>query len=127
MMTRLTVVAFLGLSLVAGCDGKKDKPAAASSAKASSAASLTAPKTPIKASQPFEIAWTGPNGENDYVDIVRSGRPQQVGDEVTYVRTSAGNPAKLTAPEQPGTYDVRYVRDEGDRKVVAHIAITVVQ
>lgn len=127
--------ALVGLTLLGGCSSKKD---AAGSAKAtaktsstasaaSNAPSLTAPTTPIKASQPFTITWTGPNNADDYIDIVRSGRVDQVGDELAYVRTSAGNPAKLTAPEQPGSYDVRYVEDTGPRKVIAHIAINVVQ
>lgn len=127
MLTRRTAVAFLGLALVTACDGKKEKSGTASSAKASSAASLTAPTAPVKAAQPFTIAWAGPNGPDDYVDVVHTGRALQVGDEIAYVKTAAGNPAKLTAPEEPGTYDVRYVQDTGDRKVVAHVAITVVK
>lgn len=73
------------------------------------------------------ITWTGPNGPEDYIDVVAPGRAMQVGDEMAYVKTAAGNPAKLTAPANPGTYDVRYVRDTGNRAVVAHIAISVVK
>ena len=47
-----------------------------------------------------------------------AGRPLQLGDESAYVRTKVGNPAVITAPKQPGSYDVRYVRDHEGRTVV---------
>ena len=113
------------LTLLAACDHKK---ADSTSAPASSASpTLTPPATPIKAGQPLAVAWTGPNGANDYIDVVTSGRAKQIGDEISYAKTSAGNPAKLTAPGEPGAYDVRYVQDHGDRTVIAHVPIQVVK
>lgn len=125
-LVRTTLVLGGALLLFTGCQDKKSGAAATSSATTTTAATLKPPATPIKAGQPFTVAWTGPNGPNDYVDVVAGGRPLQVGDEMAYVKTSAGNPSKLTAPAQPGTYDVRYVQDVGDRKVIAHTPITVV-
>lgn len=111
--------------LLAACQEKKAGPAGATSAAATGVATLKPPATPIKAGQSFAVGWTGPNGANDYVDLVAAGH-LQVGDEMGYAKTSAGNPTKLTAPAAPGTYEVRYIQDTGSRAVIAHIPVTVV-
>lgn len=127
---------FVGAVLVA-CGGKGDpssssatatakasaKPSASASAAVS--ATLTPQKDPITHEQPFTVEWTGPNNPDDYIDVVDSGRPLQVGDEHSYARTSAGHPAKLNAPPRAGTYDVRYVQDHDGKTVIAHVSITV--
>lgn len=130
MIRKRTLLSLSVLVLLAACDAKKATPTgtASSAAKAGDAKpTLVAPSTPIKAGQPLPITWTGPNGPDDYIDLVASGRTMQVGDEISYAKTAAGNPAKLTAPPTPGTYDVRYVQDHGGRTVIGHIAITVVK
>ena len=67
----------------------------------------------------LSVAWTGPNGPGDYIDIVKSGATQTSG-EITYAYTSAGSPAKLEAPGAAGDYDIRYLLEgPGGRKVVA--------
>ena len=116
------------LTLLAACDHKKaDSTSAAAPSSTVAAPTLTPPTTPIKAGQPLAVAWTGPNGASDYIDVVTSGRARQVGDEISYAKTSSGSPAKLTAPGEPGTYDVRYVQDHGERTVIAHVPIQVVK
>jgi hypothetical protein len=94
------------------------------SASPAVAVTLTGPATPVKAGQPFSVTWTGPNGPDDYIDLVDAGR-QPVGDERAYVKTAKGNPATLTAPVEPGIYDLRYVQDHGDRTVIGRATITV--
>ena len=73
----------------------------------------------LKAGAQFEVAWTGPNNGRDYITI---------GDAATkymdYKYTSAGNPAKINAPEKPGEYEVRYVLGQGDT-VIATQKVTV--
>jgi len=55
----------------------------------------------------FEVRWQGPNSRGDYVTVVRAGAPgAEFGD---YAYTVAGNPLKLTAPDEPGGYEVRYI------------------
>jgi Ca-activated chloride channel homolog len=67
----------------------------------------------------LNVAWTGPNGPGDYIDIVKSGATQTSG-EITYAYTNAGSPAKLEAPGAAGDYDIRYLLEgPGGRKVVA--------
>lgn len=58
---------------------------------------------------PFEVAWTGPNGESDYITIVEAGAPQGVYGDYFYTRD--GSPGVLHTPITPGDYEVRYSTD----------------
>ena len=71
-------------------------------------ASLDAPAQ-VEAGVAFEVKWTGPNNPLDYVGIGSSDRPY-----IVYAYTKAGNPTKLTAPDEPGTYELRYFLGQGD-------------
>lgn len=66
-----------------------------------------APK--VKAGADFQVAWTGPNGPSDYVTIVPAGSP--AGTYTDYEYTTAGTPLTLTAPAQPGNYEIWYASD----------------
>ncbi|HSD68584.1 MAG TPA: VWA domain-containing protein [Woeseiaceae bacterium] len=69
-------------------------------------ASLEAPET-IAAGSPFTIDWQGPNNAQDYITIVPAGTA--AGTYKAYVYTAAGNPARMTAPEVAGDYEIRYL------------------
>jgi len=89
-------------------------------------ASLTVPPK-AEAAEPLTIAWEGPAGEGDYLDIVPAGHPEPSG-EITYAYTRDGNPAKLTAPGRTGGYQIRYVLEgPGGRKVLAWSPLAVTQ
>lgn len=88
-------------------------------------AKLTVPAT-AETGQELSIAWTGPNGKGDYVDLVKAGETKTSG-EITYAYTSAGTPAKLEAPSSPGNYEIRYLLEGASgRKVItsAPLAVT---
>ena len=55
----------------------------------------------------FEVKWQGPDYQSDYIAIARS--DQRVGSQISYTYTRRGNPLKLQAPSDPGTYEVRYI------------------
>ena len=61
----------------------------------------------------FEVVWVGPDNGRDYVTIVPVGARDGTFHGTSMARTSAGSPATLTAPDQPGDYEVRYVLNEG--------------
>jgi Ca-activated chloride channel family protein len=63
----------------------------------------------IKAGAEFEVAWTGPNNERDYVTIGNAERKY-----FDYKYTRNGSPTKLTAPDKVEEYEVRYILGEGD-------------
>jgi Ca-activated chloride channel family protein len=63
----------------------------------------------VAAGSDFEVTWTGPNGPGDYLTIV----PVDADDAayLDYAYTTEGSPLTLTAPEEPGDYEVRYRTD----------------
>ena len=61
----------------------------------------------------FEVSWQGPDSKSDYVAIARP--DQNSGSQVTYTYTKRGNPVKLQAPSDPGTYEIRYILGRGNK------------
>ena len=87
-------------------------------------ASLEAPAS-ASGGEPLSVAWTGPSGQGDYIDIVRQGHTATSG-EISYAYTANGNPAGLTAPGEAGAYEVRYVLEgPGGRSVLASSPLAV--
>ena len=70
----------------------------------------------------FEVTWQGPDYKSDYISIARP--DQGPGRYVTYTYTSRGNPLKIKAPNEPGTYEVRYILGQGS-KVLDKATITI--
>lgn len=90
------------------------------------AATLTAPAT-LTGGAAFDVTWTGPAGDGDYIDIVPAGTAETSG-ELKYAYTREGSPAKLRAPGKTGDYDVRYLLEgPGGRKVIAKSTIKITQ
>lgn len=73
--------------------------------------SLSAPDS-VLANTQFDVTWVGPNGQGDYVTIVKLGATAWAGE--SYANTSAGNPAKLLAPVEAGAYELWYVAGTSD-------------
>ncbi len=89
-------------------------------------ATLTVPPQ-AEAGEPLTIAWAGPAGAGDYLDIVPADVTAASG-EITYAYTRDGNPAKLSAPGKPGAYQIRYLLEgPGGRKVLASAPLAVTQ
>lgn len=61
----------------------------------------------VAAGEVFRVTWTGPNGSGDYLGLAREGAP--VREDLNVAFTVWGTTLELTAPEAPGTYQVRYV------------------
>src|SRR5690606_33931104 len=61
----------------------------------------------VAAGAVFTVAWTGPNGAGDYLGLAREGAP--VREDLSVAFAAWGSSLELTAPEAPGTYQVRYV------------------
>lgn len=66
-------------------------------------ATLTAPAQ-VLAGASFEVRWTGPDAPQDNIQISEAGSDSYL----TYDYVQAGNPLTLTAPEEPGRYELRY-------------------
>jgi Ca-activated chloride channel family protein len=68
------------------------------------------------------VQWTGPNNPDDYVTIVRPEAPAPA--YASYRKTDEGPALALTAPVEPGSYELRYVTGKS-KTVLARAAITV--
>lgn len=71
----------------------------------------------------FEVQWTGPNGDRDYVTIVATGTAKWTTEPYFYTGSNP-SPAKLTAPATAGSYELWYVKGS-DSSILARAAITV--
>lgn len=78
----------------------------------------------VTVAAPLPITWTGPAVATDFISLDRPGAPDsQYG---SYVYPSQGNPAALTAPDEPGSYVVRYHSGNSGYPVLATFAVEVV-
>jgi Ca-activated chloride channel family protein len=75
-------------------------------------AEVTPPATAAVGAE-FEVAWKGPGYPEDYVTIART--IQAPGAYLNSTNVKRGNPLKLRAPKEPGTYEVRYILGRGHR------------
>lgn len=88
---------------------------------------------PVAPGAEFTVLWAGPANRGDWVDIVPAGQaetdagPSQFDVNETIERGDALQGAgTLTAPDQPGSYELRYVLGrEIDRRVLHRVRITV--
>jgi hypothetical protein len=84
-------------------------------------ASVKGPSS-VAAGAVFELAFTGPNNDRDYVAIGEASPGGRKYLDYKYARS--GSPMKLSAPDKPGDYELRYILGEGDT-IIARQAITV--
>ena len=62
----------------------------------------------VPAGATLEVRWAGPNALSDKIAVAPAGAPAAT--LLSFVYTMAGNPARLLAPQQPGDYELRYLR-----------------
>ncbi len=123
--SRLPLVLIALVFLVAACSGGTVATASADPASRTTApdglAALNVPAQ-VEAGAEFEVAWTGPDGERDFVTIVSSGAEAWTNEPYFY--TSAGPSGKLVAPTADGPYEIVYFTGS-DREGLARASITV--
>jgi Ca-activated chloride channel homolog len=119
-----TAVGDYDVRYILDLSGKRSVKAVAPLTVSAGEATLKAPAT-AEAGQALDVAWTGPNGPGDYVDLVKAGVTATSG-EITYAYTNSGSPAKIEAPSAAGDYQIRYVLEgPGGRKIPASIPLKV--
>jgi Ca-activated chloride channel homolog len=73
----------------------------------------------VKSGSTFDVSWSGPANNGDYLAIATAGSPGGKQRSYRYVRyTRQGSPLALTAPDEPGDYEIRYVQRQS-RTVLA--------
>lgn len=70
------------------------------------------------------IAWDGPAYDGDYISVAAIDAPDDRYINYVYASANNGNPAALTMPGEPGSYEIRYVASQ-DYVVLARSTITV--
>ncbi len=94
--------------------------------------SLIVPE-PVAPGSLFTVLWSGPAGDNDWVDLVPVGH-EELWDELAYFRVNDTIEAadwpegagELTAPDASGDYELRYVFGRHvDRRVLLRIPLRV--
>lgn len=130
-VTKLVLAGSLAAAMLAACGEKPEQPEQTPAAAQPGApartvntgapvdgdATLTAPAT-VGAGSPFAADWTGPANSGDYIDIVPRGETATTG-EISYVYIrDALDRASLRAPTEPGEYDLRYVAELADGRIV---------
>ena len=83
-------------------------------------AGVTVPAT-AAAGSTITLAWTGPDYPDDHISVASPDAPGQRYENYTYTRR--GNPLQLQLPADAGTYEVRYIQNQG-RTVLARESIT---
>jgi Ca-activated chloride channel family protein len=84
-------------------------------------ASVSAPAS-VAAGAHFEVQWTGPGNDRDYITIGETTPGGRL--YLNYEYAGRGSPLTLAAPDNPGNYEVRYILGVGDT-VLARQPITV--
>ena len=98
-----------------------DVPATTTPNEVLSPATLTVPEK-VDAGAVFTVAWEGPDNEDDYVTVVAGdANDDKFGD---YRNTREGPTLTLTAPVEPGVYEVRYVAGRS-RTVLGRVPVEV--
>jgi len=72
----------------------------------------------VRAETDFTVSWSASIHPQDYVTMVPAGADE--GSEGGYFRVRDLKENKLTAPAEPGLYEVRYVLQEGRRTMASH-------
>jgi Ca-activated chloride channel homolog len=102
--------------------GQAGRTLASASVRVAGVTASVQPPAEVAAEEPFEVPWSGPDNEGDYITIVPQGAHE--GAYLSYAYTDAGSPAELTAPSDAGRYEVRYVSGQGYR-TLARAPVTV--
>ncbi|QQA44487.1 VWA domain-containing protein [Pelagovum pacificum] len=78
-------------------------------------------ETSVPQGATIPVTWEGPDYPNDFIGVYEVGA---TGGSINYARTSAGNPAQLLMPAQPGTYEIRYMVEQ-DRTQLKSLTVEV--
>ena len=63
----------------------------------------------------IDVGWTGPDNQNDFISITKSGQEATSYSHYTYTRGTT--PLQLKLPAEPGEYQIHYILAEGYRSL----------
>lgn len=72
----------------------------------------------------FEARWRGPSGSQEFISLLPAGTPDGEYEHYQYARGTGSGVVKLTAPTEPGDYELRYMTGSAS-VVIARQAVRV--
>ena len=72
----------------------------------------------LRAGDTLRVEWSGAVHPRDYITLVPMGTPD--GDYAEYFRVGDAGSRDMSAPNQPGLYELRYMLNEGRRVMARH-------
>lgn len=114
-------VAIVTLVLASACQSSASSSPSASASRGTGEPSLQAPDE-VEAGTDFEVSWTGPDGQGDYITIAAEGATEWTNEPYFY--TADGPTGTLVASTEPGAYEIWYVTG-ADEEILARRPITV--
>lgn len=114
-------VAIVTLVMASGCQSSASTSPSPSASRGTGEPSLQAPDE-VEAGTDFEVSWTGPDGQGDYITIVAEGATEWTNEPYFY--TADGPTGTLVASTEPGAYEIWYVTG-ADEEILARRPITV--
>jgi len=85
--------------------------------------SIEAPSEAVAGAE-IEVAWIGPDNQNDYIAIVEAGADE--GTSINYAYTRKGSPLDLKTVDRSGVYEIRYVSGQS-RETMATATINLTE
>ncbi len=76
-------------------------------------------ESPAPAGTGLEVRWEGPGSEKDIIAIAKPGAKVNEMVTFTFLLYSDGNDLVLKTPVTPGTYELRYVQNGNEKKILA--------
>ena len=84
---------------------------------------VTASVTGERRGEVIAITWEGPGYRRDFVTIANP--DDEPGRYLDYAYTNRGQTVEVEVPEAPGTYELRYILDGDEDRILARVPFTV--
>lgn len=94
------------------------EPTTTSTAGTALKATILAPATAVAGST-IDVDWTGPNNDGDYLGVSLADQEGYI----FYTYLSGNHPVKLLMPAEPGWYDIKYIMERHNNKILAKKSI----
>ncbi|MFA7437542.1 VWA domain-containing protein [Castellaniella sp.] len=83
-------------------------------------ATLEAPATAVAGSE-VRVSWAGPDYRHDYLSVEHPDKDSNAASSLQYTYTEEGSPLALRMPSEPGTYEIRYIQNQGYKTLARHM------
>lgn len=79
----------------------------------------------VKVNTQFDVSWTGPNGQGDYVTILPAGATGWTNENYFYTGSTSNGVGRLLSPLAAGNYQLAYIAGADDHRIMLSQPISV--